>query len=206
MEDLSERGPRDDDPRASPLRSGTGWSLAPMFSLHKWGASPGSLALAPGAAGPSFGARATWAECIGLGLRYSTGPRGALLVEAGYEHFNATTDDLAVVSGLSSQVAFEWRFPLDGRYNEELVLAPGLGFEHLAVLPSSPQAQGASTGAFVPRVRVGWRHMLASAAGLELSLDGGVVNFFASSQFPFASGSGQTSYFVGMNAALVWGL
>jgi hypothetical protein len=203
MEDL---GPREDDPRASPLRSGTGWSIAPMFSLHKWGASPASLALAPGAAGASFGSRGTWAECIGVGLRYSTSGTGALLVEAAYEHFNATTDDLAIVSGLSSQVAFEWRFPLDHAYDEEVVLAPGLGFEALTIAPSSPQAQGASSGAFVPRLRVGWRHMVASATGLELSLDGGAVNFFAFSQFPFASASGASSYFVGLNAALVWGL
>jgi hypothetical protein len=207
MEDISPgESPHDDDPRASPLRAGTGWSLAPMFSVHKWGASPATLALEPGGAGPSFGARGTWAEAVGAGVRYSTSARGALLLELAYEHFNATTDDLAVVSGLSSQIAFEWRFPLDGAYTDQVVLAPGLGFEHLAIAPSSPQAQGTSVGAFDPRLRVGWRHMVASAAGLELSLDGGAVNFFAYSQFPFASGSGSTSYFVGLNAALVWGL
>jgi hypothetical protein len=203
MEDIA---PRDEDPRASSLRAGTGWSLAPMFSIHKWGASPASLALAPGSAGPSFGARGTWAESVGIGVRYSTSRVGAILVEAAYEHFNATTDDLAVVSGLSSQVAFEWRFPLGASYDDQVVLAPGLGFEELSISPSSPQAQGASSGAFVPRVRVGWRHMVASAAGFEVSLDGGAVNFFANSQFPFSSASGASSYFVGLNVALVWGL
>ncbi|HEY4015869.1 MAG TPA: tetratricopeptide repeat protein [Polyangiaceae bacterium] len=207
MEDISpNETPKDDDPRASALRSGTGWSLAPMFSMHKWGASPASLALAPGAPGASFGSRGTWAECVGAAARYSTSARGAVLVEVGYEHFNATTDDLAVVSGLSSQIAFEWRFPFDARYDDEVVLAPGLGFEHLAISPSSPQAQGTSSGAFVPRLRVGWRHMVASAAALELSLDGGVANFFSYSQFPFSSESGSTSYFAGLNVALLWGL
>jgi hypothetical protein len=61
-------------------------------------------------------------------------------------------------------------------------------------------------GGFVPRVRFGWRHLLASSAGLELSVDGGVVNFFQYSDFPFHGGGDATSALVGLNIALIWGL
>jgi hypothetical protein len=128
------------------------------------------------------------------------------VVEAGYEHFNSTAVDLAVVSGLTSQVAYEWRFPLDAEYKNQLILAPGLGYEHLVVEPGDAQTASASLGGFVPRVRFGWRRLLAPSAGLELSLDGGAVNFFAYKDFPFHSGGDATSALVGLNFALIWGL
>jgi hypothetical protein len=191
---------RDDDLLRMPLRGGKGWSISPFFSAHKWTSS----AAQPGS-GSSFGDAGTWAECVGLEFRYSFGPTTALLLEAGYEHFNSTAVDLAVISGLTSQVGIEWRFPLDVEYRNQLLLAPGIGFEHLVVQPSNAQFSAVSVGAFVPRVRFGWRHLLASSAGFELSVDGGAGNFFLYAKFPYDSNNPATAL-LALNAALVWGL
>ena len=53
------------------------------------------------------------------------GPVGRLLLEAGYEHFNATSLDPFTIGGLTSLLAFELRFPLDADYDNQLFLAPG---------------------------------------------------------------------------------
>jgi hypothetical protein len=195
---------REDDPLERPLRRARGWSLAPFFSIHKWGVSPARVVFAPPGTSSSFTDSGTWAECVGLQVRYSFGPSSALILEAAYEHFNSTAVDFAIVSGLSSQLAFELRFPLDADYTNQFIVAPGLGFEHLLVQPGVESISG-SLGGFVPRVRVAWRHLVASSAGVDLSLDGGAVNFFAYSAFPFDS-SNSTTFFVGLNVALVWGM
>ncbi len=194
----------DDDPRDGKLRRGRGVSLSPVFSEHKWGSSPALVALAPGATA-SFGDSGTWAECVGLQVRYAFGPSASVFAEAGFEHFNSTAVDVAVVSGLTSQIGYELRFPLAPTYDDQLVAAAGLGFEHLVVQPNTAQFSSVSLGAFVPRVRVGWRHLLAASAGFELSLDAGGANFFRYANFPFDSNDG-TTYLVAVNAALVWGL
>jgi hypothetical protein len=195
---------RDDDPLQVPLRRGKGWSFGPIFSEHKWGANPALLALKGSNSGSSFGDSGTWAECVGLEVRYSLGPSGSIVFEAAYEHFNSTFVDLAVVSGLSSQVAYEWRFALDAEYRNQLILAPGLGFEHLAIQPGDAQASGVSMGGFVPRVRFGWRHLLASSAGLDVSVDAGAVSFFQYSNFPYDSNN--TTGLVALDVAFLWGL
>ena len=191
-----------DDFSRSSLRGGRGWSLAPFFSQRKWGTSPSDSAQGGGLA---VGDGATWAECLGLQMRYSVSPTGALFLEAGYELFDSTASDAATLSGLSSEVGFEWRFPLEPSYRNQLILAPGLGYEHVAIRPSSPQESGTSVGGFVPRVRFGWRHMLATSTALDLSLEGGAANFFSYSSAPFDSTS-HTTYLVALNASVAWGL
>jgi tetratricopeptide (TPR) repeat protein len=203
---LMDAARRDDDSLDLPLRRGKGWALGPAFSEHKWGASPSNIALEnPPKFGASFGDNGTWAECVGLEGRYSFGPSGAVVLAAAYEHFNSTAVDVAVVSGLSSEVAYEWRSALDSNYKNQLILAPGLGYEHLAIHPTDPSTPSASLGAFVPRVRFGWRHLLAPSAALDVSLDGGVTNFFRYSHFPFDS-HGNATFLAGLNIALLWGL
>ena len=197
---------REEDPLQTALRRGKGWSLAPFFSVHKWLVAPDRALLAPLGlySGSSFGDSATWAECVGLELRYSLGPSSALLIEVAYEHFNATAVDPVIVSGLTSQIGFEWRLPLDADYANQFVVAPGLGYEHL-VAQQGVQPSAGSLGAFVPRVRLGWRHLLMPSAGLDLSLDAGVANFFQYSAFPFDS-SNPATLLIGLNIALLWGL
>jgi hypothetical protein len=197
---------REDDPLQTPLRRGKGWAFAPFFAEHKWGASPARILLTQNS-GSSFGDTGTWAECVGLDVRYSFGPTGALVFEAGFEHFNSTAVDLAVISGLTSQIAYEWRFPLDPEYKNQLTLAPGIGYEHLVVAPGDAQSPSVSMGGLVPRVRFGWRHLLAPSAAFDISLDGGAVNFFQYADFPFDSkSSGATTFLVALNVALLWEL
>ncbi len=204
--DQMEYMEREDDPLQAPLRRAKGWSLAPFFSVHKWLVSPDRALLAPLGlyAGSSFGNGATWAECIGVELRYSFGPSTSLFGEAAYEHFNATAVDPVIISGLSSQIGVEWRVPLDAEYENQLILAAGLGYEHLVVQPGAQAAAG-SLGAFVPRLRIGWRHLLTPSAGFDLSLDGGVADFFRYGDFPLDSSNAPT-FLVGLNIALVWGM
>jgi hypothetical protein len=195
---------REDDPLDTSLKRGKGWSFGPFFSEHKWGVSPGGIAIPP-YSGSSFGDSGTWSESVGLEVRCAVSRSGAFIFEAGYEHFNSTAIDLAIVSGLTSLVGYEWHFPLDPDYANQLVVAPGIGYEHLAVQPGDPQAPSASVGAFVPRLRLGWRHLVAPSAGIDITLDGGVVNFFSYSHFPFDSSS-PTSGLVALNLVLLWGM
>ena len=60
-----------------------------------------------------------------------------------------------------------------------------------------------SAGAQQARKQSG--NVVTGSAGVDLSLDGGAVNFFAYSAFPFDS-SNSTTFFVGLNVALVWGI
>jgi hypothetical protein len=195
---------REDDPLQVPLRRGRGWSFGPIFSVRKWSTSPARIALPGSNAGSGFGDSSTWAESVGLDVRASLGPSGAIIFEVAYEHFNSTLVDSAIVSGLSALVGYEWRFPLDAEYHNQLFLAPGLGFEHLAVQPGDATSGGVSLGGFVPRVRLGWRHLLAQSAGLDVSLDGGVANFFQYGNFPYDKGG--TTGLVALNLVLLWGL
>ncbi len=184
----------DPDAINSPLRRGKGWSLAPYFGEHKWFFS-----------GSSFGDSQTWSENIGLQLRYAITAHGAVVLEVGYERFNSTTADAFVVSGLSSLLAYEIRFPLDPGYDNQIHLDPGVGYEHLVFAPSDPAFQSAAANAIVPRGRIGFRHvMMETTAAIDVSLDVGVAKWFVASD-----GGGpdvSTTALVALNVALVWGM
>jgi tetratricopeptide (TPR) repeat protein len=185
---------RDDDPLHTPLRKGRGWSVAPFFAEHKWFFS-----------GRAFDDRETWAECVGLQGRWSVSSRDALVLEVGFEHFNSTSLDTYLISGLTSQLAYELRLPLDADYNNQLLLSPGLGFEHLVFSATDPSQESDSFGAFVVRGRVAFRHMIDTNAGVEAGIDAGAANFFLYKDFPYDS-NGSTTPLVAVNVAVVWGL
>jgi hypothetical protein len=159
---------RDDDRQVrSPFRAARGFTLSPFFEEHKWIGGGGS-----------FGAGGTWSESVGLELRYSVGRSGALFVAAGYEHFNATAVDSATLSGLTAQAGYEFRFALDADGDNQLLLCPALGYEHLGVTPTDPQFSNQTVGAIVPRVRFGYRRMIAASVALDLGIDGGYSKYF----------------------------
>jgi hypothetical protein len=187
--DYMDRG--DDSAARSPYRSSKGWAFAPFFAEHKWFSS-----------GSSFGDASTWSECAGLQLRYSFGRAGSLFIEAGFEHFNTTAVDAATISGLSSQVGYEFRFPLDPEYDDQFFLAPGIGYQHSVVSPNDPQFQTTTFGAIVPRARFGYRHMIASTVAVEVGLDGGWSKSFTYS----GPGSGSSSELLALWVAVGWGL
>jgi hypothetical protein len=184
----------DEDALRTPLRSGKGWSIAPFFSVRGW------------LAGNTLnGTSAVSAESVGAQVRYATSPHGTLLMEAGYEIFNLTDTDAATISGLSAQIGYELRVPLDLEYRNQVLIAPGLGYENLAVSPTSAQVQGVALAAFVPRVRFGERHLLTPGTAIDFSIDAGVANFFQYSKFPYDSNQDLT-VLLAANIGIVWAL
>lgn len=186
----------DEDALRTPLRGGKGWSLAPFFSEHKW------------FGGTTFNGATdslTWSESLGLQVRYAVGARGAVVAEIGYEHFNATSVDGLQISGLTSLLGYELRFPLDPAYDDQVLLVPELGYENLEVSFSNASESAQSIGGWVPRLRVGWRHMLAPDTALDLSLDGGFATFFTYDHFPYDSNA-SWSGIVALNVSVAWGL
>lgn len=186
---------RDNDEDKSPLRHGKGWSVAPYFAEHKWFFQ-----------NSNFGDAGTWAECIGLQLRYSFGRVPTLFVEGAYQRFNSDETAAAQIQGLTSQVGLELRFPLDAEYDNQLIVAPGIGFDHIVLTSNLLAGQSTSEGAIVPRARVGWRHLFDASAGIDLSADFGVGKFAQyDGDFPFGGVQSETAL-VALNVALVWGL
>jgi hypothetical protein len=185
----------EDDTLSSPLRRGRGFGLAPWFSVQKWLFK-----------GSSFGDANTWAEAIGGQLRYSVGSVGSFYLEVGYEHFDSTRIDSAGIQGLTTLVGFEARFPLDARYDNQLILGPEVGYDHLKMEPSNPAMATISGNAVIPRIRFGYRRMIQRSTSFDVSLDAGYAFWFASGQ----SGGGipdlSSTLLVAANIAVVWGL
>jgi hypothetical protein len=192
---------RDDSVHTSPLRGGTGVALYPFFAEHKW-VGGSWMATTDG----SFSDPATWSENVGLGFRYSVDPSGSLVVEAGYEAFNATEAGQVGLSGLTSLVAYEFRFKMDPAYNQQLFLAPGLGYEHLSVSSRDPSLPSSQQGAIVPRLRFGYRRMIGQDTSFDVSLDGGAtkpMEYSSSTLFPTGD---PTLVLIAANIAFVWGM
>jgi hypothetical protein len=191
--DAMEHVEHDQDDLSSSLRAGKGFGLAPFFSEHKWVTS-----------GSSFGDSTTWSESAGLQVRYSVSASSAFFLEAGWELFNST--QIATISGLTSQLGYELRIPLDERYKDQFLLGVGLGYEHLIYTPTDTSQSSQSGGAFLPRARIGWRHMLATSVALDLSLDGGVTGKALAQGSFLNSDSSQPAEMLAANLAVVWGL
>jgi hypothetical protein len=192
MEDVEH----DHDELTSSIRAGKGFGLAPFFSEQKWN-TPGS----------SFGDSTTWSESVGLQLRYSVSTGSAFFLEGGWELFNST--DVATISGLTSQLGYELRVPFDPRYNNQFLLGLGLGFEYLVETPKDVSQSGTSAGIFVPRARVGWRHMLTDSVGLDLSLGFGITGHALATGSFLQSAPGTSSppvEILAANLGVVWGL
>jgi hypothetical protein len=184
----------DHDELRSSLRKGTGLSLAPFFQLHKWFVS-----------GTDFGDSTTWSEALGAELRWSIGPQSAFFVDLGYEIFNTT--QAATASGVMTELGYELRIPLDYDYDDQLLLGLGVGYDFFIFSPKDAAFSSENGGAVIPRVRFGWRHMLGTGVGLDVSLDGGVTAH-ALSHGSFLSGGADTQpvELVTLNVGVAWGL
>jgi tetratricopeptide (TPR) repeat protein len=185
-----------DDMQRSSLRDGTGWGFAAFFAGRKW---------IRDAAVPTVSTSETWAECLGAQLRYATGSHGALLLEAGYQHFNSTSIDPEVISGFTSLMAFELRIALDRSYDNQFLVAPGLGYEHLVFSPSDVSLPSYSEGGLTGRVRAGYRRMLGPAVALDVSLEGGWAVFFKYDGSA-VDAHDSTGGMVAANVAIAWSL
>jgi hypothetical protein len=195
--DAMEEVEHDHDEVLSSVRAGKGFGLAPFFSEQKWN-TPGS----------SFGDSTTWSESVGLQLRYSVTSGSAFFLEGGWELFNST--DVATISGLTSQLGYELRVPLDPSYNNQFLFGLGLGFEYLVLTPKDVSQSGTNAAVFVPRVRGGWRHMLTASVGLDLTLGLGITGkALATNGFLSSASPGESSppvEIIAANLGIVWGL
>jgi hypothetical protein len=184
----------EDDPLNAVLRRGKGFALAPFFSLHHWFFS-----------GSSFGDAVTWSETVGGQLRYEVGPVGGILLEVGYEHFNATSVDPFEITGFTSLLGFEFRLPLDAAYDNQLLVTPAFGYEHISFTASDASFDELAANAIVPRFRFGYRHLIDATASLDVSADVGFAKWFVSSNEGTVS-SDKLTPLVALNVGIVWGL
>jgi hypothetical protein len=182
-----------------PLRRGRGPQLAPFFELRGWFLSTPTGAAAGEA---TLGDSLSIAELVGLRLGYELGASGGLIAEAGYEHFNSSSVDVSTVAGFSGQLAYELRFPLDARSNGQILLALGASYDHLVATPANPQFGAVTYDALGPRVRLGWRRLLAPDAGLEVALNAGVADFLSHPD----DQSMTATFNAGVSVAFSWGL
>ena len=188
----SARAEEDDD--SGPLRRGKGFILGvPYVGVRKW-------------FGGSNFATATWAETVGARFGYSLGAPHTLIAELGFQKFNIGAAGGNSVGGFSTQIAYEARLAFDRQRNIDnlWILGIGIGYEHLFSTSSPGTAStGDTRGGLGPRGRFGYRHNLGPKAALEASLDGGFAKFFV---YGSGGGSGETTPWMGLNAALIFGL
>ena len=190
---------RDDDENLLSLRRGRGLTLGPFAEIRGWFFSAPS---APVTDHASLGDSLSLAECVGARVGYELGAPGGLLLEAGYEHFNSTNVDLSVVVGFTAQLAYEFRARLDPRSDNQLLVALGAGYEHLASTPANPQFSAQTYDAIAPRLRVGYRRLLAPSAGFDVALNAGAAKFVSQP----GDQSLPVTFTAGVSAAFVWGL
>ncbi|HXX67022.1 MAG TPA: tetratricopeptide repeat protein [Polyangiaceae bacterium] len=193
--DKASRRTEDEDVPRSSLRADRGWALAPFIAARKWFRD-----------GESFGDGETWAECVGGQLRYSMGSRGALLLEVGYERFDTTNVDVETVSGLTSLLELELRFPFNARYDDQMLVSPGFGYEYLAYSPGADSSFSKYTeGGVTARLRVSYRHMLAESVAFDVSVEGGFAQFSHLSNAA-ADTHAAPAGLAGLTVAFLWGL
>jgi Tetratricopeptide repeat len=179
-------------PRSS-LRADAGFGVAALFSGRKWVRE-----------GRSFGDGETWSEVPAFELRYSFSARGALLVDVGYEIFNATDADVEHVSGFASALAYEVRLPLGASYDDQITIAPGAGFEYLVFVPNDTTLPGYAEAGLSGRARAGYRRMLGPSTSLDVALEGGVAWFFKAVH-PNRDMHDPAAGFVGLTLGFEWG-
>jgi opacity protein-like surface antigen len=138
---------------ASPLRHGTGLILAPYVGLRRQLGSGSSSDL-----GYYFGAS----------LRDSLGSVGSVVLEIGYAGFG-TSGALSSSGGIQTMLGLEARFGLDPNATNQVFVLGGFGYERF----KNSNSKVVANVFFLPRARLGFRHVFGPSLGLELSADGG---------------------------------
>jgi hypothetical protein len=145
-----------------------------------------------------------WSQQLGLRLHVVLARHHTFLAEVGYERFSAPDNLNASLAGLATYVGWEGRLFLGQKgFDDQLALGVGVGYDHL--LSTARVAFGADSstyGAVMPRLRFGYRHNFTRSVGIEATLDGGMGRFFTYT----SGGSGVTSYFMGLQVGMVFGL
>jgi hypothetical protein len=144
---------RTDAALASPVRLGRGLVIGPYFGLRRAFGSDASTDLG---------------YMVGGSFRYSFGRVVTGLAEIGYAAFGKSGDNSAV-GGLQTQLGLEFRARLDSLATNQLFFTGAFGYERL----SQAAIKFVDVVYFLPRLKVGFRHVFGPSLGLELSVDGG---------------------------------
>jgi Tetratricopeptide repeat len=144
----------------SPLRLGTGIVIAPYLGLRR---SVGS------------GSSTDLGYMVGGSFRYATGSVLSLLAELGYTAFGRNGRG-GSSGGVQTFLGLEGRFKLDERATNQLFVHFGPGYERL----TASVTKSALNVLFIPRMRLGYRHVFGPAMALELAADGGPFYYFVS--------------------------
>jgi hypothetical protein len=144
----------------SPLRLGSGIVIAPYLGLRRAVGSGTSTDLG---------------YMVGGSFRYSTGNVLSLVAELGYTAFGRNGRG-GSTGGLQTFLGLEGRFKLDERATNQFFVHVGPGYERLIAAVT----KSAANIIFIPRARLGYRHVFGPAMALELAADGGPFYSFVS--------------------------
>jgi tetratricopeptide (TPR) repeat protein len=176
LRELAER----EGAERSALRLGSGIVLAPYFGVRR--------ALGSGVS-EDFGFQ------VGLGLRYAFGPVLSVIGEVGYAGFG-TGGKTGRLGGVQTFLGLEARVPLDRLATNQIYFHFGPGYERLSVAAVA-NIRFAQNVLFLPRARVGYRHVFGPALALEVAADGGLFYGFISN-LPSGVASSNEGKFYGM--------
>ncbi|NOU32490.1 MAG: hypothetical protein HOO96_31680 [Polyangiaceae bacterium] len=142
-----------DAAEGSGLRLGSGFVLGPYFGLRKAFNKDGS---------------SDWGYMVGLSARYSFNSVITALLELGYAGFGKSGEGTNN-GGIQTLLGLEARLRLDRFATNQFFLMGGFGYER--AVNSSSKVTGVVY--FLPRLRLGYRHVFGPSVGLEIALDGG---------------------------------
>jgi opacity protein-like surface antigen len=138
---------------ASPLRRGTGLILAPYVGLRSQVGS---------------GSNSDLGYYFGASLRNALGSVGSVVLEVGYAGFG-TSGAASSAGGIQTMLGLEARFGLDPNATNQVFILGGFGYERF----KNTTNKIVTNVLFLPRARLGFRHVFGPSLGLELSADGG---------------------------------
>lgn len=142
-----------DAAEGSGLRLGSGFVLGPYFGLRKAFSGEGS---------------SDWGYMVGLSARYSFNSVLTGLLELGYAGFGKSGEGTNN-GGIQTLLGLEARLRLDRFATNQVFLMGGFGYERAA--NSSTKVTGVVY--FLPRLKIGYRHVFGPSVGMEIALDGG---------------------------------
>lgn len=154
--EIDEVERREVEADGSPMRRGIGFDLGAYYTAGYWARS-------------GFG----FTQAIGARLAYSFAGASSLLLELGYRN-NRGTGTASQSGGVQLALGYEARVGLDRWATNQLLFAALVGYEE-----AKQSGSGLLFRSFVPRGRVGWRHVFGRSVGLEFDADVGVAVTFA---------------------------
>lgn len=147
---------RDVEADSSSTRRGIGPVIGAYYSAGYWARS-------------GFG----FTQVIGARLGYSFAGASSLLLELGYRN-NRGTGTASQSGGIQLALGYEARLAMDRWSSNQFLLAALVGYED-----AKQSGSGLLFRSFVPRGRLGYRHIFGRTIGLEFDADVGVAITFA---------------------------